>query len=120
MECDCAKKITERLFREYGALTANTFVYESPMTVSKILYTLAGATPPPPPPYILGPKLHPAKPIGNSGIARREGSYGFYYDKKNCICLTSYIIFHTKTFKFLKPESETSTTFNVNCLAKLC
>jgi hypothetical protein len=46
MECDCAKKITERLFREYGALTANTFVYESPMTVSKILYTLAGAPPP--------------------------------------------------------------------------
>jgi hypothetical protein len=45
MECDCAKKITERLFREYGALTANTFVYESPMTVSKIVYTLAGAPP---------------------------------------------------------------------------
>lgn len=90
------------------------------MTVSTILYTLTGAPPPPPPtplrfrPYASSCQAY----TGNSGIARREESYGFDYDKKNCIGLTIYIIFHTTTFKFLKSERETTTTFNVKCFVQ--
>jgi hypothetical protein len=39
MECNCAREITEGLFREYSALWHE---YKSPMTVSKVLYTMAG------------------------------------------------------------------------------
>ena len=40
MECSYAREITEGLFREYSTLWQHK--YESPMIVSKALYTLVG------------------------------------------------------------------------------
>jgi len=59
MECNCARKITERLFREYSTLWQHN--YESPMIMSKILYTLDGG------PLTFEALDQSSKPIGKSG-----------------------------------------------------
>ena len=60
MECNCVRKITEGLFRNYSTLWQHEC--ESPITVLKILYTLAGA-----PLNVEGPWLQAIEPIGKSG-----------------------------------------------------
>ena len=60
MECNCARKFTEGLLRKYSTLWRHKC--ESPITVLKILYTLAGG-----PPISWGPKLQPIESIGKSG-----------------------------------------------------
>jgi len=42
MECNSPRKITEGLFRDYMYSASCQYKYESPMTVSEILFTLSG------------------------------------------------------------------------------
>ena len=78
VQCNYVKKITEGLFIEYS-------MYESPMTMSKILYPLAS------PPKCWGPRLQPTKPIGKSGT---ESTYGTF--------IVFYILTRKNYFRYLK------------------
>ena len=63
MECNCARKITEGLFREYSEICQHK--YKSPMTVSKVLHIRIGRRPP----KLWGHRLQPVQPKCKSSTA---------------------------------------------------
>ena len=68
MECNCVRKITEGLFRKYTTLWQHE--WKSPITVLKILYTLAGD-----PLNFEALGFSPIAPIGKSGTGQPSFMY---------------------------------------------